>query len=191
MASAKGVRLSVVNEREFEAFVVAHRNRALGMAWRLLGRDSAAAEDVTQEAFVRAFRGAERFRGDAKLSTWFFRILVNEVQRYRRRRWVRDAMSVSLDPELPEHAEAAPSTDDGGDPMLRRRIAAALDGLSRGQREAFVLVHLEGFTVTEAAKITGRAPGTLKSHLHRALRGLRHQLDDLNRGSEPGDTSHE
>jgi RNA polymerase sigma-70 factor (ECF subfamily) len=62
---------------------------------------------------------------------------------------------------------------------LRRRVALALDALPRGQREAFVLVHLEGMTMREAAETTGRAVGTIKSHLHRALRNLRTQLADL------------
>jgi RNA polymerase sigma-70 factor (ECF subfamily) len=48
-----------------------HRDRALRIAWRLLGRDAAAAEDVAQEAFVRAYRGLGSFRGEAELATWF------------------------------------------------------------------------------------------------------------------------
>ena len=65
--------------------------------------------------------------------------------------------------------------------MLRRRIAAALERLSAAQRETFVLVHLEGFSITEAAAVLGKAPGTLKSHLHRALVSLRETLGDLRR----------
>jgi RNA polymerase sigma-70 factor (ECF subfamily) len=65
------------------------------------------------------------------------------------------------------------------DPALRRRIASAIGHLSRRQREAFVLVHLEGFTVREAARLMARSQGTVKSHLHRALRALRAELDDL------------
>jgi RNA polymerase sigma factor (sigma-70 family) len=71
-------------EDRFDAFVVAQRQRAVGLAWRLLGDDYAAAEDVAQDAFVRAFRGLARFRGEASESTWFYRILVNEVRRHRR-----------------------------------------------------------------------------------------------------------
>ena len=65
------------------------------------------------------------------------------------------------------------------DPVLRARITAAVDGLSRRQREVFVLIHLEGFTVTEAAGVLGKSPGTIKSHLHRALVSLREQLRDV------------
>jgi RNA polymerase sigma-70 factor (ECF subfamily) len=77
-------------------------------------------------------------------------------------------------------ADAAPALQR--DPVLRSRIAAALERLSTQQRRAFVLVHLEGFAVKEAATIMGKAEGTVKSHLHRALQALRHELADL--GSE-------
>jgi RNA polymerase sigma-70 factor (ECF subfamily) len=76
-------------------------------------------------------------------------------------------------PEEPADPSAAPLPD----PALRRQIADALAALPNAQRSAFLLVHLEGFTVNEAAKIMGRAPGTVKSHLHRALTALRRRLD--------------
>jgi DNA-directed RNA polymerase specialized sigma24 family protein len=77
----------------------------------------------------------------------------------------------------PRSASGTPRTD----PALRRRIGDAIAALPRGQREAFVLVHLEELTVAEAASATGRAVGTIKSHLHRALASLRDQLADLAR----------
>jgi RNA polymerase sigma-70 factor (ECF subfamily) len=160
--------------QEFAAFVTAHRDRAVGMAWRLVGGDAAAAEDVAQEAFLKAHRGLASFRADAKLSTWFYRILVNEAQRHLRWRWVRQRVAG----EMPEHP-ADPRPEPLGDPALRDRIASAVGALPRGQREAFVLVHLEGFTLSEAAAITGRALGTIKSHLHRATGKLREALADL------------
>jgi RNA polymerase sigma-70 factor (ECF subfamily) len=158
----------------FDSFVREHRDRALGLAWRLLGGDRAAAEDVTQEAFVRAYRGLERFREQASMSTWFYRILVNEAHRHRRWRWVRRRFAAELSEEPPD-----PRGQPYGDPALRRRVARELEALPRGQREAFVLVHLEGFTVREAAAVTGRAVGTMKSHLHRALTTLRTRMADL------------
>jgi RNA polymerase sigma-70 factor (ECF subfamily) len=171
------VSRSTVNaerEHRFEALVSEHRDRAIGLAWRLLGGDGAAAEDVAQEAFLRAYRGLARFREDAQLSTWFYRILVNEVQRHRRWRWVRERVAGEM-PEEPHD----PSPRAQSDPAMRDRVARALDGLPRGQREAFVLVHLEGLTIRETAELTGRAMGTVKSHLHRALRALRRELADL------------
>lgn len=170
----EGVALDVALSREFETFVATHRDRAIGLAWRLLGGDGSAAEDVAQEAFVRAHRALGGFRGEAELSTWFYRILVNEVRRHRRWRWVRERVAGEMPEEVGDPELAPP-----GDPALRGRVTAAIAGLSNGQREAFLLVHAQGFTVREAANITGRAEGTIKSHLHRALRSLRARLDDL------------
>ena len=81
---------------------------------------------------------------------------------------------------------ADPAAAPPGDPVLRARIASALERLSRRQREAFVLVHMEGFTLRETAELLGRAEGTVKSHLHRALRTLREELEDVNTFSEGG-----
>lgn len=165
--------MSTDREQRFAAFVAQHRERAVGLAWRLVG-DSAIAEDVAQEAFVRAFRALDRFREESQLSTWFHRILLNEAHRHLRWRWVRRRFAAEM-PEQPVDPLAGPR----GDPILRARIRTALDRLPRGQREAFVLVHLEGMTVADAAAVTDRAIGTIKSHLHRALRALREELADL------------
>lgn len=160
-------------EARFAAFVSTHGERARRLAWRLVGGDAAAADDVAQDAFLRAWHGLARFRGEARLDTWFYRILVRQAASHRRWRAVRDRFG--------GHAPEDPpgGTETTADPVLRRRIADALDRLSRGQREAFVLVHLEGFSVSEAAQVLGKAPGTLKSHLHRALSTLRRELEDL------------
>ena len=163
-------------EERFSAFVASHRTRALRLAWRLVGGDSDAAEDVAQEAFVKAYRSLDRFRGDARLETWFYRILVRQASNYRRWRAVRERW----DGVFREDADVAdPRPRALGDPALRRRIGEALDRLTQKQREAFVLVHMEGFSVREAAAVMGSAEGTLKSHLHRALVQLREALGDL------------
>lgn len=161
-------------EERFSAFVASHRTRALRLAWRLTGGDDAAAEDVAQEAFVKAYRSLEQFRGEAKLETWFYRILVRQAANHRRWRAVRERWNGMFSEDLPD-----PSPSAMGDPSLRRRIGAALDKLTKRQREAFVLVHMEGFSVSEAAEMTDCPAGTLKSHLHRALLRLREELGDL------------
>jgi RNA polymerase sigma-70 factor (ECF subfamily) len=161
-------------EERFAAFVAAHRERAVRLAWRLVGGDAAAAEDVAQDAFVRAWRALDRFREEARLETWFYRILLRQAANHRRWRGVRERWAAPAGAAPP--ATAVP---EEADPALRRRIAAALNGLSPRQREVFVLVHLEGFSVRECAALVGRREGTVKSHLHRALEGLRSQLADL------------
>ena len=76
-------------ERRFSAFVATHRDRARRVAWRLLGGDESAAEDVAQDAFVKAYRALGRFREDSKLETWFYRILVRQAHNHRRWRALR------------------------------------------------------------------------------------------------------
>lgn len=161
-------------ELRFVTFVEEHRERARRMAWRLVGGDAGAADDVAQEAFVRAWMGLGRFRGEASLGTWFYRILVRQAAHHRRWRQVRELWGGLGTPDAPD-----PKPDATSDPALRARIGAALERLPQGQREAFVLVHIEEFTVNESAEILGKAPGTVKSHLHRALRALRTELADL------------
>jgi RNA polymerase sigma-70 factor (ECF subfamily) len=169
-------------EQRFEALVRSHRERARRLAWRLVGGDDAAADDVVQDAFADAYRGLPRFRGDAKIETWFYRILVRRAQSYRRWRAVREALAGP-----PAETAADPAPVALGDPALRQRIGDALAQLTRAQRDAFVLVHLEGFHVREAAALLGKAEGTVKSHLHRALSALRRDLADLRDAASAGE----
>ncbi len=182
MAPGPAVGTERDREQAFAALVASHRDRALGLAWRLVGGDAAAAEDVVQDAFVRAWRALPRFRGDAQMGTWLYRIVVRQAANHRRWRAVRDRFARERAADPP--AWGTPST---GDPVLRRRVAEALDALPRLQREAFVLVALEGFTAGEAAGMMGRAEGTVKSHLHRARTALRGRLADLADATAEGD----
>jgi RNA polymerase sigma-70 factor, ECF subfamily len=161
-------------QARFLDLVEQHRARALSIAWRLLGGSDAAAEDVVQEAFLRAHRALGGFRDDSKIETWFFRILMRQISNYRRWQklktwWPLESQEILADPN--------PTLQ--GDPGLRKRIVAAVSRLSHRQRSVFVLVHMEGFTVVETAAIIQCSVGTAKSHLHRALKSLRAELADL------------
>lgn len=158
----------------FRALVASHRERALRLAWRLTGGDATAAEDVVQDAFCKAYHALSRFRGASDLATWYYRILVRQARNYRRWRAVRERWSGLWTDQVPH-----PSAEMLPDPGLRRRISKALDQLPSGQREVFILIHLEGFTVNETAELLRKSSGTVKSHLHRSLRALRSELSDL------------
>jgi len=172
------VPLAPSRDQRFAQLVDDHRERAVRIAWRLTGEDRATAEEVAQDAFLRAYTGLGRFRDEAEMSTWFYRILVRQAANRRRWRGLRqrwgDLWGAGADDGGAVEDQGDP--DVAGDPALRQRIGAAMEALSPGQRAIFTLVHLEGFTVREAAAIAGVALGTAKSHLHRALKSLRAEL---------------
>ena len=170
---AEPVMVADATEARFDAFVRVHRDKAVALAWQLTGGDRSAAEDIVQEAFLRAYQGLDGFRDASKLSTWFYRIVVRQAHNHRRWRSVRERGQRLL---RRTPSSLSPPTSDFA---LQRRILQALDTLPRGQREVFVLVHLQDFTVREASETLGKALGTVKSHLHRALARLRRELDDL------------
>ena len=172
--------LAPTTEDRFADFVEHHRERAVRTAWRLTGSDRATAEEVAQEAFLRAHRSLGQFRNEAALSSWFYRILVRQAANHRRWRGVRDHWA-SVWRRKTE--EGHPGIER--DPGLRVRIDAAMSHLSHGQRTIFVLVYLEGFTLAEAAECAGCATGTAKSHLHRALKSLRAQLAEVHAEVSP------
>jgi RNA polymerase sigma-70 factor (ECF subfamily) len=153
-----------------DALLAAHGERAIRVASRFVRGDRAAAEDIAQEAFAKAWRALPRFRGEAELATWLYRVVVNESLSHLRRRRVRESLLERFALARPAAAPRPP------DPTLRARIEAALGALSANERATFVLVHLEGFTLEDAARILERRVGTIKSQLHRALVKLRREL---------------
>lgn len=175
------VSIASSREQRFAALVDQHRDQAVRLAWRLTGGDRATAEEVAQDAFLRAYTALPRFRDEAELSTWFFRILARQAANRRRWRGLRqrwgDLWSSGPEAEGSAVEQAPAGATQSADPALRDRIAGAMEQLSPGQRTIFTLVHLEGFTVREAAAIATVAPGTAKSHLHRALKTLRRELE--------------
>ncbi|WP_276204360.1 RNA polymerase sigma factor [Enhygromyxa salina] len=162
------------DEREaaFERFVATHYDRAVRFAWRLSGAGNGVAEELAQEAFVVAYDKRLALRDPAALEGWFFRILARRAANHRRWSAVRTRFARSFVPE-PSPAPNPP------EPALRARIGAAMDQLSEAQRAVFVLVYLEGFTLDQAAEMLDKAPGTVRTHLHRALKTLRSELAEV------------
>ncbi|MGD8329013.1 MAG: sigma-70 family RNA polymerase sigma factor [Acidobacteriota bacterium] len=177
-----------------------HRGRIYQLGCRYLG-DAAEAEDLVQHVFIKAYENATKFREEAQVSTWLYRIAVNAaLERRRKRRTVgiddlhplgSDALgrSAHLEAEVRSgwsHRPAMAGADFDADPegvaqrrSIQERLAEALEELSPTQRLAFVLRHWEGMSIREIAEVLGAAEGTVKSHLFRAVRTLRVQLADL------------
>ena len=154
-----------------------HRDQMWALAVRVT-RDPDLAADAVQEAFIAAFRGADSFRGDAAVTTWLHRIVVNScLDRLRRIKPVAHLPDADLS-VLPDPRDHHRSVD------IRLDVRAALDQLPEGQRMALVLVDMHGLPIAEAARILDVAAGTVKSRCARGraamvpLLGLAPQADE-------------
>jgi RNA polymerase sigma-70 factor, ECF subfamily len=158
----------------FGELVRRHRDRLWAVAVRTLG-DPEDAADAVQNALVSAYRNAASYRGEAAVTTWLHRIVVNACLDLVRRRKVRPT-----DP-LPDDEARHPA--DPGDPIGARVtslvIQQALATLPFEQRAALVLVDIQGYSVEEAATILDCAPGTVKSRCSRGRARLLPQLEHL------------
>ena len=156
-----------------EQFYAEHEERALRIAVSMLRNDPAAVRDVVHEAFLRAFMNLHQFRGEASPATWFSRVVINEAARYLRKQSSLTLLS-DLSEEWDEPVEA-PTRD----PALRRRIKQAIEALTTPQRDIFLAVHRSEISIRETAELIGKAPGTVRTHLQRALIRLRASLGDV------------
>jgi RNA polymerase sigma-70 factor (ECF subfamily) len=182
--------LERLKRRDGAAFgqLVAERTGDIyGLLFRLTG-DPEEARDLAQETFLRAFQAIEKFRGDADLKTWLYRIAINQARNrwrwWRRRR--RDA-TVSLDATVGEREQTvatqlqdANASDPEQETLARERqnqLREALQGLRGAYRETVVLRDIEGLTYEEIAATLQINIGTVKSRLARGRLELRRKLE--------------
>ena len=162
-----------------------HAQRLLRSAYLLCGNPTEA-EDLVQSTLVEAIRTASRFRGDSNLYTWLHGILLNLTRRYHRE---RKRLVYGDQPESARDVVDEPVLAAADVEVLRSKLAAAIQELSFGHREALVLRYYEGMKIGEIANQLGVSEGTVKSRLHYAVAELRRKLPvDLNlfrvRGTE-------
>jgi RNA polymerase sigma-70 factor, ECF subfamily len=154
--------------------VARHMRRAFSVAYRILEHREDA-EDVVQDAFIRALERLDTLDRGRPFRAWYYRIVVNQALNFRRSRTRRatesipgDARSTTPSPEL--------DADRAG---LRERLHRALQQLTEKQRTIVQLADLEEFTSAEIAHILGMPDGTVRWHLHQARRALRQMLGPL------------
>lgn len=152
----------------FEELVRRHRDRIYRVALRVC-RHPADAEDVTQEAIVRAWRALGTFRGDAAFTTWLYRIVTNlALNRVTRRR-------EHATERVPEPAGPGEALDPARRAEDRERLdaaLAALDTLTAEQRACYVLRELEGLSYDELAEVLDISVASVKGRLYRARQDL-------------------
>jgi RNA polymerase sigma-70 factor (ECF subfamily) len=167
----------LVRERSGDVYALLYR----------LTEDAEEARDLTQETFLRAFQNISRFRGDADLKTWIYRIAINQAHnRWRWWRRRRRDRTVSLDVERGERQESlSESLPDRAQPnpeqetLQRERervLSRALQALGRPFREAVILRDVEGLSYEEIAATLEISIGTVKSRLSRGRIELRRKL---------------
>jgi RNA polymerase sigma-70 factor (ECF subfamily) len=150
----------------FETLVRQHKDSVLNLARRMVS-DRDAAEDIAQEAFIKAYRELHRFRGESAVATWLYRIAVNEARQYLRgqkrrvARWERQRDLAAAEP---------PADSQTDDPAP---LTELLQELSEDQREALALFYLRELSLEEIARTLGAPVGTVKARLSRGRERLR------------------
>lgn len=162
-------RAATGDEAAFERLYRRHVARIHTMVRRMAGLE--AADDLTQDIFVRAWDKLATFRGESAFGTWLYRLGVNVVLS-RRRSGKNDRIWLLDDP-----LALAAATQPASHPATRMDLDTAIARLPDGARKVFVLHDVEGWTHDEIAEQMGLVPGTSKSQLSRARAALRRMLD--------------
>lgn len=161
----------------FSSLFNAHKTKIYSLCLRMTS-NTAEAEDLTQDAFLQAFRKLATFRGDSALSTWLYRVAVNTVLMHMRKKGLRP---VSLDQPI-EHQDGTLNREQGKlDDRLcgsvdRIAIARAMKELPTGYRTIFILHEVKGYEHHEIARLLRCSVGNSKSQLHKAKARMRDLL---------------
>ncbi len=164
------------DDRAFQELVERYKDLVYALAMRSVS-SPARADDLAQEAFLRVYRGLPRFRGDARLSTWIYRIVANLCAESRARHPDRE---IPLDEvEGRGRARPAPGAVDRsfGDLELHDRLEKAIARLPPNYRVLVAGHYLKGLRYEDLAAALDLPLGTVKTHLHRAKRALRTLLE--------------
>jgi len=166
------------NQRAMGELYSAHAGRVYSVVRRVVGDDHIA-EDVSQDAWVRAFQKLHLFRGDSAFGTWMHRLAVNAAVNQIRSVGRRSKLESSPELQLPVQ-----QPDESG--LHQRHLSKAMDQLSEGYRTVLVLHDVEGLTHEEIGQKLRIAAGTSKSQLHKARARMRALLDPQPQPNEAG-----
>ena len=173
------------DKRAFELLVMKYQ-RKLGRLLSRLVRDPAEVEDVTQEAFIKAYRALPSFRGDSAFYTWLYRIAINTAKNYLVAMGRRAPTTTGFDNEEAESFEDAEQLRDTNTPETElegKEIAAtvnqAMDALPEDLRTAITLREIEGLSYEEIANVMNCPIGTVRSRIFRAREAIAAELRPL------------
>ncbi len=158
----------------FEQLYRQHAGRIHALVWRLCGGDHALAEDLVQEAFIRAWNKLDLFEGKSAFGTWLHRLAANVALSDRRIRVKQVAREAPMDDAVERTATGDRDVSAG----LRADLEQAIAGLPERARSVLVLFDIEGYRHEEIAEMTGMAVGSSKAQLHRARKLVREHLGE-------------
>jgi RNA polymerase sigma-70 factor (ECF subfamily) len=165
--------------QSFNELILRWERPIYALAYRTIGREEDA-RDVCQETFLRAFRALPGFRGQAKFSSWLYRIALNLCRDWIRRERRAQVVQAPENVDLVEMASALEPTESVEDLVARKDLARAVEramaGLPEEQRTAIVLKEYHGLTFQEIADLVGCPLSTVKTRLYQGLTVLRREL---------------
>ncbi len=170
-------RVQAGETEAFEDLVRAHEKTVYNLALRMTG-DAQDAEDMAQEAFLKAYRSLGDFRGESKFSVWLYRIVSNVCLDFLRRRSRRPSVSLTAEDEEGEEQQwDVPDERLSPERLLeqkltREAVQAGLRELPEEQRAILLLREIKGLSYEEIGEILSLEPGTVKSRIFRARKRL-------------------
>lgn len=173
------------DKRAFELLVTKYQRKLMRLVSRLLC-DQAEAEDVVQEAFIRAYRALPQFRGDSAFYTWLYRIGINTAKNYLLSQGRRAPTSTEVDAEEAETSREGGQLRDINTPesmlatkQIAETVNIAMGELSEELRIAITLREIEGLSYDEIADAMGCPIGTVRSRIYRAREAIAEKLRPL------------
>ncbi|GAA5442300.1 ECF RNA polymerase sigma-E factor [Microbulbifer sp. NBRC 101763] len=158
------------DQRAYAQLVRRYQSQLRFSLRQLCDGDQGLADDMAQEAFIKAYKALPAFRGDARFSTWLYRIAYNLVMSHKRKN------APDVDQEAVDRAQAEETVEESQQLGMARDLNSAMSSLSDAQRQAIHLCMQRGFSHEEAASIMKLPLGTVKSHVNRARAKLRSLL---------------
>ncbi len=172
------------DKQAFDILVKKYQHRIVALVSRFL-KDSADVQDVTQEAFIKAYRALPNFRGDSAFYTWLYRIAVNTAKNHLVSQGRRPP-SVDLDVSDAEQFEGSLALKEQATPErlllkdeIQRVVSETIEGLPEDLRTAITLRELEGMSYEEIAEVMGCPVGTVRSRIFRARETIQVKLKTL------------
>lgn len=183
------VRVQSGDKSAFDLLVIKYQHKVMKLVSRYI-RDSAEVEDVTQEAFIKAYRALANFRGDSAFYTWLYRIAINTAKNFLVSRGRRPPSS-DIEVETAEVLDGAASLRENATPernLLRDEIAKtvqkAIETLPEDLRTAITLREIDGLSYEDIAQVMTCPIGTVRSRIFRAREAIDSELRPLIEGND-------